>query len=392
MKKIITISTFFVAIIMGVYSCSRDNKSDLQEDQTANKIFSQTPKYLNGAEGIPLNYTEGGKIILSNEQLDYILNKCSKNKDEKENFKNNLAFVGIFTKTNFKPAKDDNFDGISIFVFDGDKFQHHFFEKRGNDYFEIEKLKYKTNSVMKKDVAFSVYFAKLNKEKSISYYLAEFPISQKNAKLEDDDYVDRDFLEFQTATFAENVKLSHRPSNEALADIESSSMAPGYCTSCNSGVVRGSCTSNSNCRIYSGSCSSNNTRNTLGPQYSSLFDNNILYEIRDNIFGNSIIGEKYYAFYYYSSLPEITDQLTINELSQIALALPIFYSSFSKIKNAQYQSIIFSASEKSEILNILAIFKSKNINANFDKIINSVIDDVNSLDGKTVGELNTMIY
>ena len=191
---------------------------------------------------------------------------------------------------------------------------------------------------------------------------------------------------------AENVKLSFKLSDEAIEEIESSSFEPGICRGCNSGVVRGTCTSEYNCRMYSGSCSSNSSKNALGSSYLGYFDDNLLYEIRDNVLGNSLIGEKYYAFYYYTSLPEITDQLSVNELVEIALALPIIYNSYNKIKNSAYQNLIFTSSEKNQILNVLNIYKNKNNNANFEKIINSVIDDVNYLDGKTVGNLNSIIY
>jgi hypothetical protein len=327
--------------------------------------------------------------------LDFVLSKCSKNETEKANFKNNLAYVGIFTKANFEKNNTEIFDGISLFIANGNTMQHHFFEKKGNEYIENEKLSYKTKHITKKDISFVIFYTKLNRKGSISYYLSEFSLAKNIQNRNEDDYVDMDFLEFQTATFAENTELSNRPSNNEITEIEIAAIAPGYCYGCNSGVVRGSCTSSNNCNMYSGggSCSASIISDGgLPTEYSSLVNKNIMYEIRDNLLGNSIIGEKYYAFYYYSSLGEITTQLSISEQIQIATTLPIIYDVYDKIKNSKYDKIVFTESEKNQLINVLNIYRTKNISDNFAIIIDSVIKDINALSGKTIGYLNQIIY
>jgi hypothetical protein len=142
----------------------------------------------------------------------------------------------------------------------------------------------------------------------------------------------------------------------------------------------------------SSGCSIGAAKNTLGSDYSDYFDDALLYEMRDNVLLNSLIGEKYYRFYYYSSLLDITDQLSLSELAQIATSLPTIYSIYNRIKNSEYQSLVFTESEKNKILDVLNIYKNKKISANFESIINNIISDIEQLDGKSIAYLNQKIY
>jgi hypothetical protein len=106
----------------------------------------------------------------------------------------------------------------------------------------------------------------------------------------------------------------------------------------------------------------------------------MFYDIRDNnLIGNST-GELYINAYYYLSSNLKDEPVTVEEITKYFEILPVITSIKGKLNDSNFNGTVITESERDTLINLINYYKTKKVtDSNYQAILNSIIEDINSL-------------
>ena len=106
----------------------------------------------------------------------------------------------------------------------------------------------------------------------------------------------------------------------------------------------------------------------------------MFYDIRDNnLIGNST-GELYINAYYYLSSNLKDEPVTVEEITKYFEILPVITSIKGKLNDNNFNGTVITECERNALINLINYYKTKKVtDSNYQAILNSIIEDINSL-------------
>lgn len=106
----------------------------------------------------------------------------------------------------------------------------------------------------------------------------------------------------------------------------------------------------------------------------------MFYDIRDNnLIGNST-GELYINAYYYLSSNLKDEPVTVEEITKYFEILPVITSIKGKLNDNNFNGTVITECERDALINLINYYKTKKVtDSNYQAILNSIIEDINSL-------------
>lgn len=377
-KKIfyVFLSVFSLSILL---YCSSDNILEANnESHDKNEIIINLLR-----ESGNLNFTNGGGINLSSNQIIELYRLCSNDEDY-----NNVKEILIYTEGNESGTQNidiNKLNGISIYKNKNGYLQHSFYKKNNNDFEIVEDLTLNASKVTLQDVNFIIYYSKLLKNR-LTVYSSINPLYNNQGVEESNDF--SDFMVWDYGS-----KVNFRGPIKLVEGIEpTEGVGNGKCGACEESVY-GKCESLDGSWCDANICQNDRVKNTLVQNNRSIafFDDNKSYEIRDQFLTKSFIGTKYILYYYNSSFSKMN--FSIQESLEFAELIPKIYTAYDKYKNNDIEATLINDEFASEIIISVNKLKSKNQDKKyFVKILDDIIEDVNFIKNKNVGEIKSKIY
>ncbi|MEI7979155.1 MAG: hypothetical protein WCI53_09945 [Bacteroidota bacterium] len=216
------------------------------------------------------------------------------------------------------------------------------------------------------------------------------------------------FVFIRNENFNENellYKKSYLPLKEAiylknyLEEHESYRQLPGEdgpggrtCgTRCSGGYPDQICRYNGTCEDV---CAANITLNTLQTNNNQLVTNFIFskyYSLRDSLFSNNGLGDKY-NLYYKALCCALIDDIDLNLSIEVAYLLPNINEAIDKTFNTNYTDTIIGTNLSIQLNTFLTQMKSINNNNDFNTILTDIQNDIDNLKSKNRLDFRNEFY
>lgn len=118
----------------------------------------------------------------------------------------------------------------------------------------------------------------------------------------------------------------------------------------------------------------------------------MFYDIRDNnLIGNST-GELYINAYYYLSSNLKNEPVTVEEITKYFEILPVIMSIKDKLDDTNFKGAVITESDRDELINLVNYYKTKKVSdSNYQEILNSIIEDINSLTNRNSNQIKEFL-
>lgn len=391
-----------------IYSCTDEIKG-IKETETLAKSNVISQKMSARYSNIEPFATLGGQIELTTTQIQNVYDLVNLN-----DFNNLRGFV-IYTTGNETGDTDvniENLKAISLYHYKNGKLEHTFYEKQNNNFVNIPDLTAFCLGTTYAEIDFAIFKSEIYKNNSgLSTYSIINSVVYDTKPLNEfnNDYIfSNDLLEIRALTLGSLISLENQPSEEvkyaiARADAMATChkgcgmMASGSCGQGMPNTCKGrgidetiADPGNGSGGSSGSSCRFNYANLLLGSNYDSYFIKDFAYAISD-LLEHTTFGMKYYEYYYNTSFHNC--EMDYSDALKIALLLPKIYSLHDNFVKNNSESVVFDGTTKNDIFEIIESLKSKNSsNQKLILILNDVKNDVNFLTGKTIGELNEVLY
>ena len=321
-----------------------------------------------------------------------------------ENDFSNLQKVLIYTTGNEngqQAVNVDNLQGLSFFKYNNGYLEHSFYKKVGGTFVKVDDLTLKCRALVSMDIVdFVVQYSEIITSQ-LSVYIAQNPNYTGSFAITPSN----EFKDFMIYDFGSHMKLQ----GTTTAEVGRRREPTGACGPCLE-VKRGDCIYEHNpapgyydthpaegfCDISfyndNGDCQYFKSQAVLqgNSEYEPVFNTPKTYEIRDEL-EKSVFGRKYSAYYYQTSFYEL--DFTLQESIQFASLLPKIYGAYDKYKSNEDEAILIDDAFASELTNVIQGIRTKNTNRKyFVKILDDIIDDINFIKNKNVGEIKSKVF
>jgi hypothetical protein len=389
MKKTYLYAVLSVFSLLFLYYCSDENS--LNSSANEPKLKQKNSKLSSARASNNYNFTKGGNLNLSASEIESLYQICSSETDF-----SNIQKVLIYTVGNengSQPININNLQGLSIYKYKNGFLEHSFYKRNNGIFSEIQALHLKVGNYLPlEQVDFIVRYAGLPTSGLSVYY-------SLNTNYANDTHThSNEFNDFMIWEYGTHIKLQ----NPQLFDSSRRAMqAGGDCFPCPD-ETGGWCDymQDSNqgwCHydrpIGGGICKVQGVKSLLqsDDEFNTLVDLNKTYEIRDQVLSQSLFGNKYKIYYYFSSFDH--QNLDFESAVQLGSLLPDIYSAYDKFYKNEVNEIMIDEKLASRITSAINNMKEKNSEkVYFVKILDDVSDDINYLKNKNVGQIKAEIF
>lgn len=392
MKKLLILSSFLVLFSF----CAKEEQSlvnnleqfDIQFQKIEN--WSNNVKtFSNGSLDNP-NYYQGAINTVNNEDFTNFFMKFFREKTGENNLPSALVFFVNKPIDELQTLTSNNVVGITSYMASGNKLSHNLYLSDTNLFKEIVEFSFEVRSLTTNQIQYSLLKkVKTNFKEANSYILI---LNKSNGTL----VGESDQFQIRTAVLESKRQTNDGASQREVPWVDVVASCASPCTD-----------SKGNCEVYeqglnqcvSAGCLVSDietqllNNNTFEPSYiEETFEESTFYSFRDNFLIQTNIGNKYIN-YYYALSAFLYQNVNLSIAANTATLLPQINEAIEKLQFPEINGdqILINEELKTDILQILAEYKSISENDDYNSVLDDIENDVNEFSNKTVDQVLTEI-